>query len=165
MPRARSYQQECMQARAWLLKEEKELTGRGDELGHKRRSLPWVPVENEYLFGSEERHATLDDRLGGGANTGGPLPPALLVYHLCSVGRPYVVPSSGGAAPSITDDGLALPRSPTSSQWDTTLCVPSRAPIHSWSRFPRANGLSTVGLERSGSAQKRVSASLNTEES
>ena len=30
-----------------LLKEEKELTRRNDELARKRRELPWVPVEKD----------------------------------------------------------------------------------------------------------------------
>jgi predicted dithiol-disulfide oxidoreductase (DUF899 family) len=37
-------QQEWQTARGELLKEEKELTRRGDELARQRRELPWVPV-------------------------------------------------------------------------------------------------------------------------
>jgi predicted dithiol-disulfide oxidoreductase (DUF899 family) len=37
-------------ARDALLAEEKELTGRNDELERKRRELPCVPVEKEYSF-------------------------------------------------------------------------------------------------------------------
>jgi predicted dithiol-disulfide oxidoreductase (DUF899 family) len=34
-------------ARGALLRREKELTRRGDELARQRRELPWVPVEKE----------------------------------------------------------------------------------------------------------------------
>ena len=37
-----------------LLKEEKQLTRRADELAKKRRELPWVPVEQDYRFETEE---------------------------------------------------------------------------------------------------------------
>ena len=47
-------QEEWQAERDELLKEEKELTRRGDELARKRRELPWVPVEKEYRFETEE---------------------------------------------------------------------------------------------------------------
>jgi predicted dithiol-disulfide oxidoreductase (DUF899 family) len=37
-----------------LLAEEKELTRRSDELARKRQELPWVAVEKEYRFESED---------------------------------------------------------------------------------------------------------------
>jgi hypothetical protein len=43
-------QEEWQAERDELLKEEKELTRRGDELARKRRELPWVPVEKDYRF-------------------------------------------------------------------------------------------------------------------
>ena len=42
-----------------LLKAEKELTRKGDELTGKRRALPWVRVEQEYRFETEEGTKTL----------------------------------------------------------------------------------------------------------
>src|SRR5881275_1712790 len=47
-------QEEWQAERDELLKEEKELTRRGDELARKRRELPWVPVEKDYRFETEE---------------------------------------------------------------------------------------------------------------
>jgi predicted dithiol-disulfide oxidoreductase (DUF899 family) len=41
-------QEEWQAERDALLKEEKELTRRGDELARKRRGLPWVRVEKDY---------------------------------------------------------------------------------------------------------------------
>jgi len=46
--------EEWQAARDELLKEEKELTRRNDELAKKRRELPWVPVEKEYTFATDE---------------------------------------------------------------------------------------------------------------
>jgi hypothetical protein len=40
---------EWLTARLALLKEEKALTRRGDELARQRRALPWVRVDKEYL--------------------------------------------------------------------------------------------------------------------
>jgi predicted dithiol-disulfide oxidoreductase (DUF899 family) len=47
-------QEEWQTARDELLQQEKELTRRGDELTKKRRELPWVPVEKEYEFDTED---------------------------------------------------------------------------------------------------------------
>jgi predicted dithiol-disulfide oxidoreductase (DUF899 family) len=46
--------QEWQAARDELLTEEKELTRRNDELAKKRSELPWVPVEDEYTFETDE---------------------------------------------------------------------------------------------------------------
>ena len=40
-------------ARFELLKEEKELTRRSDELTRKRQALPWAGIEKEYRFETE----------------------------------------------------------------------------------------------------------------
>src|SRR5947209_18303173 len=56
-----------------LLKEEKELTRRGDELPRKRHELPWVPVEKDYRFETQDGTKTLADIFDGRSQ--------LLVYH------------------------------------------------------------------------------------
>src|SRR5438094_551697 len=66
-------QEEWQAERDDLLKEEKELTRRGDELARKRRELPWVRVEKEYRFDTEEGTKTLADLFDGRSQ--------LLVYH------------------------------------------------------------------------------------
>jgi Bacterial protein of unknown function (DUF899) len=49
-------------ARLGLLEaEKKELTRRGDELARRRRQLPWVPVDNEYVFDTDDEEKTLLD--------------------------------------------------------------------------------------------------------
>ena len=55
MPEHRVGTQEEWQAeRDELLAEEKELTRRGDELTKKRQDLPWVAVEKDYGFETED---------------------------------------------------------------------------------------------------------------
>jgi predicted dithiol-disulfide oxidoreductase (DUF899 family) len=66
-------QEEWQAARDELLKEEKELTRRGDELTAKRRDLPWVPVEKDYRFETEDGTKTLAELFDGRSQ--------LLVYH------------------------------------------------------------------------------------
>jgi len=87
-------QEEWQAEREALLKEEKELTRRGDELARKRRELPWIPVEKEYIFETEDGAKGLADLFDGRSQ--------LLVSTSCS-GRP-----TRRAAPSA-------PRSPTRS--------------------------------------------------
>jgi predicted dithiol-disulfide oxidoreductase (DUF899 family) len=56
-----------------LLKDEKEVTRRRDELAKKRRELPWVPVEKEYTFQTADGPKTLADLFDGRSH--------LVVYH------------------------------------------------------------------------------------
>src|SRR6266566_4194997 len=60
-----STQEEWQAERDELLKEEKELTRRGDELARKRRELPWVPVEKDYRFETEDGTKTLAELFDG----------------------------------------------------------------------------------------------------
>ena len=60
-------------ARAELLAREKEHMRRGDELARQRRELPWVPVEEDYVFQTTEGERTLTDLFEGRSQ--------LLVYH------------------------------------------------------------------------------------
>ena len=48
-----------------LLEREKELTHRSDELARERRELPWVPVDKEYTFETEDGQKTLAELFDG----------------------------------------------------------------------------------------------------
>jgi predicted dithiol-disulfide oxidoreductase (DUF899 family) len=65
--------EEWLAARLALLKEEKELTRRGDELARRRQELPWVTIDKTYRFETEEGSASLPDLFRGRSQ--------LLVYH------------------------------------------------------------------------------------
>ena len=66
--------QEWQAARDELLQREKEHTRMGDELARQRRELPWVTIEKEYRFDTDDGtgDSTLyfdADGTGGGAAT------------------------------------------------------------------------------------------------
>jgi predicted dithiol-disulfide oxidoreductase (DUF899 family) len=65
--------EEWLAARLGLLKEEKELTRRSDELARRRQELPWVRVDKAYRFQTDEGSASLADLFRGRSQ--------LLVYH------------------------------------------------------------------------------------
>jgi predicted dithiol-disulfide oxidoreductase (DUF899 family) len=65
--------EEWLSARLELLKEEKELTRRSDEVARRRQELPWVRVEKEYRFETDEGSVALADLFRGRSQ--------LLVYH------------------------------------------------------------------------------------
>lgn len=50
-----------MPARDELLKDEKELTRRGDELARRRRELPWVPGLCHEILNEPEQAKVMDD--------------------------------------------------------------------------------------------------------
>jgi len=56
-----------------LLKAEKELTRLSDDLARQRRELPWVRIEKDYRFDSEDGEAMLADLFHGRSQ--------LIVYH------------------------------------------------------------------------------------
>src|SRR5919109_2036033 len=66
-------QEEWQTERDELLAREKELTRLNDELAERRRQLPWVPVEKEYRFETEDGTKSLADLFEGRSQ--------LLVYH------------------------------------------------------------------------------------
>jgi len=66
-------QAEWQAARDKLLAMEKELTRRNDELAEKRRGLPWVRVEKDYDFATDEGTKSLPELFDGRSQ--------LLIYH------------------------------------------------------------------------------------
>jgi predicted dithiol-disulfide oxidoreductase (DUF899 family) len=65
--------EQWLAARIELLEAEKELTRRSDELARRRQALPWVRVDKEYRFETDDGSASLADLFGGRSQ--------LLVYH------------------------------------------------------------------------------------
>jgi Bacterial protein of unknown function (DUF899) len=56
---------EWLAARLELLEAEKELTRRSDELARRRQELPWVRIDKEYRFETDEGRASLTDLFRG----------------------------------------------------------------------------------------------------
>lgn len=65
--------EEWLAARRELLAAEKELTRRGDEVASQRQNLPWVRIDKDYRFETEDGTAWLADLFRGRSQ--------LLVYH------------------------------------------------------------------------------------
>lgn len=65
--------EEWLDARLDLLKAEKELTHLNDDLARQRQELPWVRLDEEYVFDTEHGEATLADLFQGRSQ--------LLVHH------------------------------------------------------------------------------------
>ena len=65
--------EEWLTARLELLDAEKELTKRGDELAKRRQELPWVRVDKDYRFETDEGSASLADLFRGRSQ--------LMIYH------------------------------------------------------------------------------------
>jgi predicted dithiol-disulfide oxidoreductase (DUF899 family) len=108
--------EEWLAARLELLKAEKELTRRSDELAQWRQELPWVRIDKEYHFETEKGPVTLADLFKGRSQ--------LLVYHFM-FGHEYM----GGcpACSAIADgfNGFAVHL----ENHDVAMVAVSRAPI------------------------------------
>src|SRR5256886_11721657 len=65
--------EQWLAARLGLLEEEKELTRRSDELARRRQALPWVRIDKQYKFETDEGSASLADLFRGRSQ--------LPVYH------------------------------------------------------------------------------------
>jgi predicted dithiol-disulfide oxidoreductase (DUF899 family) len=114
-------------ARVELLEREKELTRLSDELARQRQALPWVRVEKEYRFDTEEGPKTLDQLFDGRSQ--------LLVYHL------MYGPEDEAACPgcSFFADHLDGPIVHL-NQHDVTLVCASRAPLDKLQAYKRRMG-------------------------
>jgi predicted dithiol-disulfide oxidoreductase (DUF899 family) len=144
-------QEEWQTARDELLKEEKELTRRGDELTRKRRELPWVPVEKDYRFETKDGTKTLAELFDGRSQ--------LLVYHFM-FGPGY---EAGCPVCSSIADTLA-PQVPHLKAKDTTLLLASRAPLAKLDAYRERMGWEIDWVSSGGSDFNRDIGFLYTEE-
>jgi len=120
---------EWLEARLALLEEEKQLTRRSDELARRRQALPWVRIDKEYRFETDEGSASLKDLFRGRSQ--------LLVYHFM-FGPDYTAgcPSCSSIADGF--DGFAVHL----ANHDVTLSAVSRAPLSKLQAFKRRMGWS-----------------------
>jgi predicted dithiol-disulfide oxidoreductase (DUF899 family) len=109
--------EEWLEAREELAKLEREHAEQNEEIRKKRRELPWVPVEKEYVFETQDGKKTLAELFEGRSQ--------LLAYNVM-YGPDYSV----GACPGCTSlaDELDAPRLHLGHK-DVTLICFSRAPI------------------------------------
>jgi predicted dithiol-disulfide oxidoreductase (DUF899 family) len=118
-----------LEARLELLKAEKELTRRSDELALRRQALPWGRIDKTYRFDTEQGSATLADLFRGRSQ--------LLVYHFM-FGPDYTAgcPSCSSIADGF--DGFAVHL----ANHDVTLCAVSRAPLAKLQAYRKRMGWS-----------------------
>jgi predicted dithiol-disulfide oxidoreductase (DUF899 family) len=121
--------EEWLAARLELLEAEKELTRRGDELAEQRQNLPWVRIDKEYRFETDEGPASFADLFRGRSQ--------LLVYHFM-FGPDYTAgcPSCSSIADGF--DGFVVHL----ANHDVTLAAVSRAPLAKLQAFKRRMGWS-----------------------
>src|SRR5260370_28216195 len=107
---------EWLAARLELLEAEKALTRRSDELARRRQELPWVRIDKEYRFETDEGQASLADLFRGRSQ--------LLLYHFM-FGPDYTAgcPSCSAIADGFNGSVVHL------AHHDVTLCAVSRAPL------------------------------------
>src|SRR4030095_6343125 len=99
-----------------LLKAEKELTRRSDDVAQQRQKLPWVLIDKEYRFETDEGNASLADLFGGRSQ--------LLVYHFM-FGPDYTAGCPACSAIADTFDGSVVHL----ANHDVTLSAVSRAAL------------------------------------
>jgi predicted dithiol-disulfide oxidoreductase (DUF899 family) len=121
--------EEWLAARVELLEREKELTRLSDELARQRQELPWVRVDEEYSFDTDEGSKSLPDLFDGRSQ--------LLVFHL------MFGPDDEAACPGcsfMTDhvDGAV----PHLNARDVTFLAASRAPLEKLQAYKRRMGWS-----------------------
>jgi predicted dithiol-disulfide oxidoreductase (DUF899 family) len=121
--------QHWLAARLELLQAEKELTRRGDELARRRQELPWVRIDKDYRFDTDEGPASLADLFRGRSQ--------LLIYHFM-FGPDYT--AGCPACSSIADgfDGSVVHL----ANHDVTLGAVSRAPLAKLQAYKRRMGWS-----------------------
>ena len=144
-------QEEWQAERDELLKEEKELTRRGDELTRRRRELPWVPIEKDYRFETEEGTKTLADLFDGRSQ--------LMVYHFM-FGPPY---EAGCPVCSSIADTLD-PQVAHLKARDATLLLASRGPLERLLAYRKRMGWDIPWVSSGGSDFNRDIGFLHTEE-
>ena len=116
-------------ARLELLEAEKDLTRRSDELARRRQELPWVRIDQDYRFDTEEGTASLADLFAGRSQ--------LLIYHFM-FGPDYTAgcPSCSAIADGFNGSVVHL------AHHDVTLCAVSRAPLAMIRAYKRRMGWS-----------------------
>src|SRR6266542_311764 len=119
--------EEWLAARERLLEREKEHTRLGDELARQRRELPWVRVEKDYLFDTDEGARPLRELFDGRSQ--------LLVYHFM-FGPSYEAgcPTNSSIADAV--NGVL----PHLHARDATMLFVSRAPLDTLQAYKRRMG-------------------------
>jgi predicted dithiol-disulfide oxidoreductase (DUF899 family) len=119
--------EEWLAARLELLEAEKALTRRSDEVARSRQELPWVQIDKDYRFETDEGTASLADLFKGRSQ--------LLVYHfMLGPGWDEGCPSCSAIADGFAGSISHLERH------DVAFVVVSRAPLDELVAYKRRMG-------------------------
>src|ERR1700726_3530327 len=121
--------EEWLAARLELLEAEKALTRRSDEVAQLRQKLPWVRIDKDYRFETDEGTASLADLFKGRSQ--------LLVYHFM-FGPDYTAgcPSCSSIADGFNGIAVHL------ENHDVAFSAVSRAPLAKLHAYKRRMGWS-----------------------
>jgi len=129
---------EWLKARLALLEDEKQLTRRSDEVAKRRQELPWVRIDRDYRFDTDEGSASLAELFRGNSQ--------LLVYHFM-FGPDYAAgcPSCSSIADGFNGIEVHL------AHHDVTMTAVSRAPLAKLQAYKRRMGWTFPWASSSGS--------------
>ena len=121
--------EEWLAARLELLEAEKALTRRSDELARRRQELPWVRIDKEYRFETDEGPVSLASLFRGRSQ--------LLIYHFM-FGPEYTAgcPNCSAIADGFNGSVVHL------AHHDVTLYAVSRAPLAKLQAYKQRMGWS-----------------------
>ena len=118
---------EWLAARLELLAAEKELTRRSDKLAEQRQQLPWVRIDKDYRFETDEGDASFADLFRGRSQ--------LLVYHFM-FGPEYTAGCPACSAIADGFDGFVVHL----ENHDVAMTAISRAPLEKLQAYKRRLG-------------------------
>lgn len=127
MKHKKGTRKQWLSGRLKLLEAEKDLTRRSDALARRRQKLPWVRIENDYRFDTEEGNASLADLFRGRSQ--------LLIYHFM-FGPDYTAGCPACSAIADGFNGLEVHL----AKHDVTLSAVSRAPLARLQAYKRRMG-------------------------
>jgi predicted dithiol-disulfide oxidoreductase (DUF899 family) len=130
--------EEWLAARIKLLEAEKEHTRRGDQLAQQRQELPWVRIDKDYRFETDEGPASLADLFRGRSQ--------LLVYHFM-FGPDYTAGCPNCSAIADGFNGIAVHL----ANHDVMLWAVSRAPLAKLQPYKRRLGWTFPWASSAGS--------------
>lgn len=130
--------EEWASAREELLAREKEHTRLGDELARQRRELPWVGVEKEYRFETDDGEKTLVELFDGRSQ--------LLIYHFM-FGPEYTAGCTTCSSIADSVNGII----PHLHARDVTMVFVSQAPLEKLQAYKRRMGWSFPWVSSAGS--------------
>ena len=129
---------EWLTARRDLLRAEKELTHRRDDVTRKRLALPWVRIDKDYVFDTTDGQRTLADLFDGRSQ--------LLVQHfMFAPGWKEGCPSCSYMADHTDGMNLHL------ANHDVTMIAVSRAPLAEIERYRKRMGWQFKWMSSHGS--------------